>query len=74
MDPEKINLGKIIVELEPDLDIAECFNESRNACHIFPVCRLKKFLDKAKKAFLKTLGEYTLADVIKNKSELKSYL
>ena len=73
-DPERINLGKIIVQLEPDFDIAECFNEVSNACRISPVCRLKSVLNKAQKAFLRTLGKYSLADVIKNKSELAPYL
>lgn len=74
MDPTKINLGKIIVALEPDFDIVECFNEDRDACSISPVCRLKTYFNKAKKAFLATLGRYTLANVIKNKSELVSIL
>jgi len=74
MDPQKINLGKIIVELEPDFDIAECFNEASDACRIAPVCRLKKFLDKAKKAFLRTLGEYSLADVVQNRTQLVDVL
>lgn len=74
MDPQKINLGKIIVELEPDFDIAECFNEASNACKISPVCRLKNFLDKAKKAFLRTLAKYSLADVVKNRTQLTNLI
>ncbi len=70
MDPKKINLGKIIVELEPDFDIAECFNAAGDACRISPVCRLKNFFDKAKKAFLKALAKYSLADVVKNRTQL----
>lgn len=70
MDPQKINLGKIIVELEPDFNIAECFNEGSNACRISPVCRLKNVFDKAKKAFLGTLGKYSLADIVKNRNQL----
>ena len=74
VDPAKINLGKIIVDLEPDFDIAECFNKDRDVCIISPACRLKTYFNKAKKAFLATLGRYTLANVIKNKSELVSIL
>ena len=70
MDPKKINLGKIIVELEPDFDIAECFNEATTACRISPVCQLKNVLDKAKKAFLGTLGKYSLADLVQNRTQL----
>jgi Rrf2 family nitric oxide-sensitive transcriptional repressor len=74
MDPKKINLGKIIVELEPDFDIAECFNEASDHCRISPVCVLKKFFDKAKKAFLRTLEQYSLADVVQNRTQLANLI
>lgn len=68
--PRKINLGKIIVELEPNFNIAECFDEEKGLCILSPECRLKGYFNEAKKAFLKTLGKYSLADLTKNKSEL----
>lgn len=68
--PEEINLGKIIKQIEPDFDLVECFNEVRNVCNISPACRLKGFLLQAKKAFLDSLGEYSLADIIKNRGAL----
>lgn len=68
--PQKINLGKILVELEPDFDIVECFNQQKDECRISPVCRLKTILTKAKKAFLSTLARHSLADLIVNKAEL----
>ncbi len=74
MDPQKINLGEIILELEPDFHIAECFNEASNHCKISPVCQLKNVLDEAKKAFLRTLGKYSLADIVKNRNQLVSTL
>ena len=74
MEPKKINLGKIIVELEPDFDIAECFNEASDHCSISPVCRLKNVLDKAKSAFLRTLGNYSLADVVQNRTQLANVI
>ena len=67
----KINLGKIIVELEPNFNIAECFDaEKKGVCLLSPECRLKGYFNEAKKAFLETLGKYSLADLTKNKSEL----
>ncbi|MCC6758585.1 MAG: Rrf2 family transcriptional regulator [Candidatus Omnitrophica bacterium] len=68
--PEEINLGKIIKQIEPDFDLVECFNEVRNGCNISPACRLKGFLFQAKKAFLDSLGKYSLADIIKNRGAL----
>lgn len=68
--PERINLGKIIRQIEPDFDLVECFNDARNVCSISPACRLKGFLLQAKKAFLDSLGKYSLADIIKNKGAL----
>ena len=68
--PEEINLGRIIKQIEPDFDLVECFNDVKNVCNISPACRLKGFLLQAKKAFLDSLGKYSLADIIKNRGAL----
>lgn len=57
----EINLGTLVNEFEP-LQIVECM-DSQGRCMISPACQLKGILTKAKKAFLQTLFQYTLADI-----------
>lgn len=61
--PADINIGVLIRETEQDLNIVECFS-GKNSCKISPVCGLKSMFGEATEAFLKTLDQYTLEDVI----------
>lgn len=65
MAPADINMGILLRETEQDLSIVECFS-SKNACRITPVCGLKSIFAEALGAFLATLDNYTLADVIQD--------
>lgn len=60
---DKINLGEVIKEMEPDFGMVECFREN-NECVITPACRLPPMLSRATRAFLAVLAEYTLADLL----------
>lgn len=62
MPAEEINLGDVICALEPDFDLVECFN-SKGACKIAPICKLKNILSDASEAFITELKKYTLADL-----------
>jgi Rrf2 family nitric oxide-sensitive transcriptional repressor len=70
--PEEINIGKLIRKTE-NLDLVECFS-SDCECPLENVCILFSVLRKAEKAFLHVLDEYTLADIVKNQSNLLSML
>ncbi|MCK2149877.1 MULTISPECIES: RrF2 family transcriptional regulator [Marinobacter] len=61
--PEDINIGVLVRETEQDLNLVECFS-SGNKCRITPVCGLKNILAEALRAFLETLDQYTLADIL----------
>lgn len=63
MAPSDINIGVLVRETEQDLNMVECFS-SKGACRISPVCGLKGMFGEALDAFLKTLDQYTLEDVI----------
>jgi Rrf2 family nitric oxide-sensitive transcriptional repressor len=63
--PADINIGVLIRETEQDLNIVECFS-GKNSCKISPVCGLRGMFGEAMDAFLKTLDQYTLEDVIPN--------
>lgn len=72
--PEAINLGQLIVQLEPNFDLVPCFNKEKTNCCIAPVCKLKSVLHEAQAAFISVLEHYTLADVVSNKTELSVLL
>ena len=72
--PETINLGQLIVQLEPHFDLVPCFNKEKANCCIAPVCKLKSVLHEAQAAFMSVLERYTLADVVTNNAELSVLL
>lgn len=72
--PETINLGQVIVKLEPHFDLVPCFNKNKANCCIAPACKLKKVLHHAHTAFIEILDRYTLADVLHNPQELSLLL
>ncbi|MEQ6886373.1 Rrf2 family transcriptional regulator [Salicola sp. Rm-C-2C1-2] len=63
MASSDVNLGVLVREMEPDLNLVECFGPD-NTCVISPVCSLKGILSEALEAFLATLDRYTLSDLI----------
>ncbi|HMV44124.1 MAG TPA: Rrf2 family transcriptional regulator [Leptospiraceae bacterium] len=73
MTPNKINLADIIKKIEPSFHIVECFNPQGD-CVIHPVCELKSILNKALQAFLKSIDQYTLADISKKQSAYRKFL
>ncbi|MCW8410165.1 Rrf2 family transcriptional regulator [Legionella sp. PATHC035] len=72
--PEAINLGQLVFQLEPHFDLVPCFNKEKANCCIAPVCKLKGILHEAQAVFMKTLERYTLADVLHNPNELSVFL
>lgn len=65
-----LRLGDLISQLEPNMNLVECFDPKTNTCRITGSCLLKHYLFEATQNFLKTMNQYTLADVIKNKELL----
>ncbi|MGM9454672.1 Rrf2 family transcriptional regulator [Legionella bozemanae] len=72
--PETINLGQLIVQLEPHFDLVPCFNKEKANCCIAPVCKLKGILHEAQTAFMEVLERYTLADILHNPNDLSALL
>ena len=73
--PEEINLGQVVRQMEPDFAIAECLDPERRAdCVITPACRLQLVLGKAVEAFLDVLDNHTLANLLQNRTRLRSLL
>lgn len=66
-DPADLRIGQIVLDLESDLDLVECFNSDRNECCITSACALKQQLKDALDAFIAVLDQQTLQDVIASK-------
>ncbi len=60
MPPSEINVGWLVRRTEPHLNLVECFDLETNTCPIAPACGLKGALQRAQRAFLEILDEYTL--------------
>jgi Rrf2 family nitric oxide-sensitive transcriptional repressor len=73
-NPSELNLGELVMKLEPNFDLVPCFNKEKANCCIAPVCKLKRILFEAKESFLAVLKEYTLADVLDNPMALQELL
>lgn len=71
--PSDINIGKVVATLEKESILVECFSEE-GRCKLNPSCRLKSALTKAKKSFYKTLEEFSLNDIVKDKAVLRQSL
>ena len=74
MATDKIIIGRVVRATE-GVDLpAECFGPNPDHCAIARVCRLRLVLRDAINAFYDVLDEYTLADLVKNRSTLAKVL
>ncbi|MGL5284908.1 transcriptional regulator, BadM/Rrf2 family [Aeromonas sp. RU39B] len=62
-----INLRDVVVDMENILCPAYCKSDN---CRLAGGCRIQGILRKAMNAFLDVLGEYTLADVVRDPERL----
>lgn len=62
-DPATARIGDLIEQLEPDLDLVECFNKKTNECPIIGICDLEHALYQARAVFLAELNKTTLKDL-----------
>lgn len=69
-DAEKLRLGDLIKQLEPNMNMVECFDAKTNTCRITGSCQLKHYLFEAMQNFINTMNKYTLADTVQNKELL----
>lgn len=71
---DQINLGAVVRQTEPDMALVPCFAPVNDDCAIERCCVLRKALRKAGDAFLAVLDGYTLADLTRPRSALRSLL
>ncbi|MEG2354027.1 MAG: Rrf2 family transcriptional regulator [Clostridium sp.] len=64
LPPKEINLGKVFIFTEENLNIVECFNPDNNCPLIVHGCKLKTILGKSLDSFVVELSSYTLNDLL----------
>ncbi len=74
LDAREIRVGTIVREMEPDLAPVGCITHGLAACTIDPACTLKQVLIEASAAFMRELDRWTLADVARQRAELRPLL
>ncbi|MDA3960623.1 MAG: Rrf2 family transcriptional regulator [Planctomycetota bacterium] len=74
MDPLTISVGAVIRDVEPDFKLLECFDPASNTCPAGGCCALEQLMRQARNAFLKTLDDATLADVMGSGEDLRKLL
>ena len=67
-DHSEINIGQVFRDLEEITNIVNCDD---GPCLFQGNCKLSEAFDKASEAFLQTLDQYTLADLVKRRSHLQ---
>jgi Rrf2 family nitric oxide-sensitive transcriptional repressor len=73
-DLAAIGVGDVVRHAEGHMDLVECFDPETNTCRIAPACALRGVLAEALEAFLATLDEYTLADLVSRRRKSLSSL
>lgn len=66
LDAKDITVGSVVRLMETNLALLYCMREdaTNDVCPLMPKCRLRKVFFKAQSAFLGTLDESTLADLL----------
>ena len=72
-DPSEIGVGEVVRRTE-NFVIVECFDDVKNSCPITSICSLKGVLQEATEAFLKSLDQYSLEDLLARQGGLRRIL
>ncbi|MDP1529386.1 MAG: Rrf2 family transcriptional regulator [Rhodoferax sp.] len=62
--PDRIRVGDVVRDMETGFELAECFRPGESTCRLLPTCALKPVLAEAGRAFLASLDQHTLADLL----------
>lgn len=73
-DPAAIRLGDIVRLGEESETVIDCREDGSRLCRLLPACRLKGVLGEASAAFFEVLDRHTLADLVKQPSEMRAVL
>jgi len=65
-----IDIGWLVRETEPHMNLVECFEMRTNTCPIAPACGLKGVLLQAQRAFLQSLDGHPLSEFLPRRERL----
>jgi len=71
--PKEVTVGEVVRLTEGNVEIVECFRAD-NQCTITPACTLKSILGESLEAFFDVLDNYTVQDLVKNRTQLEKLL
>jgi Rrf2 family nitric oxide-sensitive transcriptional repressor len=72
--PEQIRIGEVVRLCEETDTVIACVDRPGQPCRLYPGCKLKGVLDEAAAAFFAVLDGYTLADLVKQPSRIRTAL
>jgi len=72
-DPAHIKLGEVVRHSEPNLRLVECFDPATNTCPIIDICGLRTYLNQALLAFIATLNQHTLSELLTPSRRIKRH-
>ncbi|MDU1413962.1 MAG: Rrf2 family transcriptional regulator [Clostridium sp.] len=64
VEPSKINLGKVLMATEENLNLVECMNSPKLCPLMNDGCKLKGIISKSLESFVNELSQYTLDDIL----------
>ena len=64
LEPSEINLGKVLVATEENLNLVECMANPKLCPLMTSDSNLKRILSKSLQAFINELSKYTLEDIL----------
>ncbi len=70
MRTDDIRIGDVVMATEPDFALVECLGEHNN-CVITPACKLMRVLAEAQAAFINTLNQYRLSELVDEPNRIR---
>ena len=64
VEPIEINLGKVLISTEENLNLVECMNNPKLCPLMTSGCKLKGIFSKSLQSFVNELSQYTLEDIL----------
>ncbi|WP_075217248.1 Rrf2 family transcriptional regulator [Mongoliimonas terrestris] len=71
---EDIRIGAVVRAAEENFILADCFDEAGHNCPLTLSCEYNRILREALAAFFSVLDRYTIADVAKDRPDLRFLL
>ncbi|HEY4103124.1 MAG TPA: Rrf2 family transcriptional regulator [Polyangiaceae bacterium] len=68
MAPSEIRIGQLLRQTEESFELVDCLaTRGERSCRIASACKLRGMFEEALRAFLGTLDQYTLADIVEGR-------